>query len=194
MARRHGWLRALAGVALAAMGWAACNGSGDSGGPTGPTAPTPPSQGTVVNTNGCQVTYACPNADINGGASPSTPTFNQLTLSTGTSESCRYGVHRNTPDPGIPIQFTIRNAQNNFSWRFREASDLATTTPRSGDLTNPTVQATAFTSPIANTKTGLNFTQNLVLEITQGTHAATDPAVAACGVTIWATFPSGQWP
>src|SRR6266850_1262435 len=55
-----------------------CKG-GESGNPGGPSAPpTPPSNpGTVVSQNGCSVTYACPNVDINGVANPSTPTFDR---------------------------------------------------------------------------------------------------------------------
>ncbi len=179
-----------------------CSKGGDGGGSSeGPMAPTPPNPGTNTSQNGCSVTYACPNVDINGGANPATPTLATLTLTNGTSASCRASGHRNTPDPGIPIEFTIRNPAAGFSWRNKGLVDQTLLhtdppNPNSGAATSAgPVQTVVFFAygAIPGIKTGLNFTQNLVMEILDARSGSPTSglAVASCGVTVFGTFPSG---
>jgi hypothetical protein len=160
----------------------------------GPTAPTPPNPAAPTSQNGCSATYTCAATDSNGAANPSTPTFDRLTLATGTSASCRAALHRNTPDPGIAIEFTIRNPQGKFNWQYVAQADntLLMTAPGFGlaSAAGP-IQTTAFFNPagIPNIKTGLEFTQNLVLTISTFSPIT---VVASCGVTVWGNVPSGS--
>lgn len=177
---------------------AACGGSSSSSS-NNPTSPTPTDPGTLVSQNGCSATFACPNTDINGTPNPSTPTFDQLTLSTGTSDSCR--AH----DPSgnsqaIPIQFTIHNPgnPNKYWWRFHEQADNNTlnTNPSSQPAGSPgPFQATAFFGGVNHCQDcSNNFTQNLILEIVDvhpPNSNSFDPSVtvvAACGVTVWGVY------
>lgn len=189
-------------VALAVA--VACGGGGTSSVDSGiPTSPTPSNPATPVSQNGCSATFACPTTDINGAANPTTPTFDSITLGTGTSASCRAEIHRNTPDPGVPISFTVRHANALATWRFSmETSPLTLNgTPPSGSAAagGPYQVAGFYSAGGPNgqqLKTGDNVTQNLVLEIVQATsqnsNPTTAPVVAACGVTVWFTVPAGK--
>ena len=192
------------GVFLIAFAMGCSSNSSSSSSPSSPTSAPPPAAASTVSTNGCAATYACPNVDANGVANPSTPTFDQFTLSNGTSSSCRASLHRNTPDPGIPFQVTIRNTQQfSYSWRPHNQTatgtdpNLLTITPGGAALAGSTlISATAFfnSAGLGPLSTGLNFTQNLVIDIIStpaGSNFFSAPAVASCGVTVWGTVASG---
>lgn len=191
---------AAAATALAIGCGGGAAGSVDSGVPT---SPTPSNPATPVSQNGCAATLMCPNADINGVADPTTPTFDTITLSTGTSATCRAEIHRNTSDPGVPISFTIRHANAQAFWRFRmEGSPpmMSVQPPSGGAASAGPFAGSAFYNGGGpngpSIKTGDNVTQNLILELVQGTskdsNPITLPVVAACGVTVWFTVPSGK--
>lgn len=174
-------------------------GSGSSSSSSSPTSPTPSNPATPVSQNGCSATFACPSTDSSGVANPSTPTFDRLTISNGTSSACRAPLPRNSPDPGIPIEFTIRNPRSGFSWRFHPDSSLMTISPSSGSAgTAGAFQAIVKFNPAnLSLSSGLNFTQNLTLDLvdTLSPFQGSTPqgnVVAACGVTLWATVPAGQ--
>ena len=170
---------------------AACAGGGSSSSNTGPTSPTPTNPGTPVSQTGCSVTYQCPNVDANGVANPSTPTFDQLTLTTGTSDSCRADVLRNPSSPTVPIQFTIRNAAPNtpaasYFWSVNTGPDMMSTSPPSGQTTTAgPFQATAqFSNFSGSISSGQNLTETLELDI-HNSGASGTSIVARCGVTVF---------
>ena len=174
---------------------------GENSNPSAPSAPpTPPSNpGTVVSTNGCSVTYACPNVDASGNANPSIPTFDRLTVTNGTSESCKVDSYRNTvPNPGdnIAIEFTLRNTvpttpSASFNWQALGGNDgcgMHLTNPQNGMANAPgPFQATVgFGFRCASsTNSGQIFAQNLTLEIRRPGDPSSNPLLAACGVTLW---------
>lgn len=182
-------------------------GGSDSGSPTGPTTPTPApaNPGTVVSQNGCSVTYACPNVDSNGVANPSTPTFDRLTVSNGTSSSCKVDSYRNTqPDPGqnIAIEFTLRNTRpttpsESYNWGGTGGASAGTggtdcamhlNSPMNGraDTTGPFQALVGFGGCSSAQRSGDTFTQTLTIEIRRPTGDPNNqPLVAACGVTLW---------
>jgi hypothetical protein len=199
-------MQKIVGLLLIAFATACSGSSSSSASPSSATTVTtaPPGAALPVSTNGCAATYACASTDANGVPNPSTPTFDQLTLSNGTSSSCRASLHRNTPDPGIPFQVTIRNTQQfGYSWRPHnqtatgtDPSLLAITPGGSALAGSSSISATAFfnSAGLGPLSTGLNFTQNLVIDIIStgpGSNFFTAPAVATCGVTVWGTVPSG---
>ena len=178
----------------------ACGGSGASG-TVGPTAPTPSSPAPPVSQNGCSATYACPTTDANGGANPTTPTLDRLTVSNGTSTSCRADFYRNSQSPPINIEFTVRNAQRFNNWRTKQdggAPPYVSTSPGSGiaETSGPYQAVATLGGRGLGQSSGETFSQNLVIElITVGPNAGpfdTIPAVAACGVTLYGYTTPGK--
>lgn len=176
----------------------ACGGGGGSS-PTGPTivvsTPPPATAGTPGLTNGCAVTYLCPNADINGNANPSTPTIERLTVENGTSSSCRADIFRNPSSPTVPIEFTIRNPDsssiNPHFWTVGSPGDMGTgTAPSNGPATSagPFRVMGAFGNlqgkDISDRKT---VSETLTISILRG-----QQSVAACSVTVWGYVVPGK--
>ena len=187
-------------VGAAAVGSGCNKDGGGTSSSAGPTAPSPSNPATPVSQNGCSATFACPNTNAQGNANPSTPTFERLTLTTGTSASCRADLFRNSQSPPIPVEFTIRNPIRNFTWRSRLGDpSLLSMTPNMGlaDTAGPFQTSAAFSSGgLGGLSSGLTFSQNLILEIIDtGPNSppfASAPALAACGVTVWGIVTPGR--
>jgi hypothetical protein len=194
--------RMVVGVLFSGLVVCACGGSGGSGDSVkaGPTAPTPSSPATPVSQNGCSATYTCPTTDANGGANPTTPTLDRLTVSNGTSTSCRADFYRNSPSPPINIEFTVRNAQRFNNWRTKQdsATPYVSTSPGAGlaETAGPYQAVATLGGPGLGQSSGETFSQNLVIElITAGPNSPpfnTIPAVAACGVTLYGYTTPGK--
>jgi hypothetical protein len=171
----------------------ACGGGPSSSSST-PTSASPTSNpGTPVgpvDQTGCSATYACPNVDINGTPNPSTPTFDQLTLSKGASSTCPV-VERDrsgTTEP-FPIQFTIRKPDGGFGWRYdmrTDGSSYVGTMPPSGS-TAPNENGRPTSDPIQvigqafMTRGAQAFTSVLSL----GIYDLTQTKRASCGIQIF---------
>jgi hypothetical protein len=177
----------------------ACGGGGGSS-PTGPTIvmSTPPAAtaGTAGPTNGCVVTYLCPNADINGNANPSTPTIERLTVENGTSSSCRADLLRNPSAPTVPIEFTIRNPDSSsinsqFFWTGDGDMGIA---PPSGPSTSagPFRMMGSFSNLQGQAiRDGATVSQTLTIAIKRGGGSQAQ-SVAACSVAVWGYVVPGK--
>lgn len=192
-------LRSTLVVALLA---AACGGGGGGSSPTGPTIvmSTPPavSAGTPGPTNGCAVTYLCPNADINGNANPSTPTIERLTVENGTSASCRADLLRNPSSPTVPIEFSIRNPDSSTinSRHFWTGDGDMGILPASGQATSAgpfRVMGSFSNLQGQNIRDRTTVSQTLTIAIKRGGGSGTQfQSVAACSVSVWGYVVPGK--
>jgi hypothetical protein len=174
-----------------------CSGGGGSSstGPT-PIAPTIPQNqaASQQTTNGCAATYACPNVDVNGTANPSVPTFNTLTLSNGTSSSCRLDIPpQSSGGVGeMPVEFTIRNPVSGFQWTGEQGGtnvSLANSQIGSAATAGP-FQATLRLRPGQGSEAGQTIVQTFTLHIRRVTSGIENPIVSSCSVTVWGFFRS----
>jgi hypothetical protein len=156
-----------------------------------PTGPTPPNLASVVSQNGCAMTVACTNIGVDGLPATS-PTFERITLETGTAPACRAPLYRITPSPTLPVEFAVRAPSRDYGWRVRPFdTSLMAMSPSFGNADSRTpVRASAYFRPSAlgPLSPGMNFTQNLVLEIYRAVPSVTAfnaPAVATCSVIVW---------
>jgi hypothetical protein len=180
---------------VAAVTLSAC-GSGGGGSNSGPTAPsgtssTGPSAATTLSSAGCSVTYSCPNVDVNGTASPTTPTFDSLTVTNGTSSSCRADIYRNSPSPLVPVEFTVRNPQRDYFWAtFGSQVSAENAQDRSVSTAGPhRTNVTNFAGP--NFSSGQTITQTLTLSIRRSS-SPEGPVVAQCSVAMWGFVVPGR--
>ncbi len=180
-------------VLVAALLVTACGGGkGGSTSPSAVTAPTIPSTATatLITQSGCAATYMCPKVDTNGATNPSTATFNTLTVSNGTSQSCRADIYRNSQSPELSADFTIRNANaTGYFW----ASDASTISflPRSGNATAGPIHVTVENwGGGGNIRSGDTVAQSLTLSLRQATSG--NPLVAQCAVTLWGYIVPGK--
>lgn len=189
-----------AGLVLGGLVLYACGSGKDGGGSLGPTAPTPLNPATPVSQNGCSAIYACPTTDANGAANPSTPTFDRLTVSNGTSASCRADFFRNSQSPPINIEFTVRNPQRSYNWRTKQdnGTPYVSTSPSVGfaETAGPFQAVATLGGPGLGQSSGETFSQNLVLDLVlagpnSGSFTSL-PAVASCGVTLYGITTPGK--
>lgn len=167
---------------------AACSGGGGST-PTSPSPPPTPdpipqaAAGATLSQNGCAVTYACPNVDANGNANPTTPTFDRLTVMNGTSSSCTVNIGPNAPPVRVPIEFTIRNPSNRYTWSGANADEAHLAEPTSGSAaTAGPFQSTVEFFGRQGAVSGDTITKTLTLQLRGGTD---NSFAASCAVTMW---------
>lgn len=177
-------------VIISVMTGASCKGAGGDENvlPTGPTpvAPVIPADtaGTTVSQNGCAVTYNCPTADAN----PPVPTFDRVTLTNGTSSSCRINVPGGGNGGEAPMEVTIRNPSPGFQWDAGSGDARLAVWPLSASTAGPH-QATVRLFPGQNSgvSAGQTFVQTLTLQMRRGTNVDS-PAVASCAIAVWGTL------
>lgn len=163
------------------------------GGDSSSTAPTPVpdpipagSAGTTLTQSGCAATYACPNVDAGGAANPTTPTFDRLILSNGTSSSCRADIGPGSPPPPamIPIEFTVRNPASGYQWQSQSTSSARLAAPFSGNITTAgPYQATLQLMGGQGSEAGQTVVQTFTLELRRT--SGDRPVVASCAVSVW---------
>lgn len=193
---KRGYRSALVVALLAG----ACGGGGGGSSVTGPTIvmSTPPavSAGTPGPTNGCAVTYVCPNADVNGNANPSMPTIERLTVENATSSSCRLDLIRNSASPTVPIEFTIRNPDSSpmTSRHFWTGDGDMGIAPGSGSATSAgpfRVMGSFSNLQGQNIGAGTTVSQTLTVAIKRSGETGTQ-TVAACSVAVWGYVVPGK--
>jgi hypothetical protein len=182
-----------------------CSGGNSSTSPSPTPTPTPPpsisNPGVLVSQSGCAATFACPNTDIAGMSNPTTPTFDTLTMSNGTTEGCRVGYTRSTSGgngttDSIVIGFTVRNPSPTcgFSWASESHSDntgFVTTAPFGGCTLNPNPGPFQATAQFVGSSTAIgsqqpNFTEVLTLII----HDVGQKVWASCGIPVYGVLKS----
>jgi len=160
--------------------------------------PPPATAGVAGPTNGCAVTYLCPNADINGNANPSTPTIERLTVENGTSSSCRADLLRNPSMATVLIEFTIRNPDSSpiNSRHFWTGDGDMGIAPGSGGATSAEpFRVTGSFSNLQgqNIRDGITMSQTLTIAIKRSGETGTQPqSVAACSVAVWGYVVPGK--
>jgi hypothetical protein len=184
--------------ACGGMGSTSPTSSSSSSSTTAP-APSIPNPGVLVSQTGCSATFACPSTDIAGMPNPSTPTLDNLTISNGTSATCRVGYTRatsggtGTTDP-IAVGITVRNPAPGcqFHWGSEARSDNMTSflflTPSIGCTLPGSFQATASFS---GTPPGVGSQEpSFISVLTVDIFDTSNTMRASCGIPVYGILKS----